>query len=190
MSKTEQDQLIRFRCECGAVLTARASLSGRKGKCKTCGAELVIPRPEQSLKKEEAPEEATSIQEMCSVCQTAIEDDDERTTCDACNLPFHEECWTENLGCSAYGCTNVDALKQGPDIRVDQMPAAPRPRPYFPQSKPAAADDDLPLDHLLLAAGAIGTVIGFVTCGVPALNCPEFFCHQRKRLPLIPSDAS
>lgn len=169
MSRTEPDQLIRFRCQCGAVLTARANLSGRKGKCKTCGNVQVIPRPEESLPKEEAPEEATGVLEMCSVCQTGIEDDDERTTCDACHLPFHEECWTENLGCSAYGCTNVNALKDGPDIRVGQLPGAPPARPYVPRATPRSEDDDLPLDHLLLAASAIGTVVGFVTCGLPAL---------------------
>ena len=169
MSSTEQNQLIRFRCRCGAVLSARASLSGRKGKCKTCGAVQIIPRPEESLAKEEAPEEATGIQEMCSVCQTVIEDDDERTTCDACNLPFHEECWTENLGCSAYGCTNVNALKEGPDIRVGQLAPAPLSRPYLARKAPQPEEEELPWDHLLLGASAIGTVVGFVTCGVPAL---------------------
>lgn len=166
MSTTDRDDVIRFRCQCGAVLTARSSLSGRKGKCKKCGKVLVIPAAEASLRPEEAAEGAIGIQEMCSVCQTPIEDDDERTTCNACKLPFHQECWEENLGCSAYGCSNVNALKQGPDIRLGQLPPPPMPRlPQFRPSKPS--EDDIPWDHLLLGASAIATVVGFVTCGVP-----------------------
>ena len=168
MSKSQQDQLIRFRCQCGAVLSAPASLAGRKGKCKTCGAVQVIPPPEESLRKEESPdEEATRIQEMCNVCQTVIEDDDERTTCDACQLPFHVECWTENLGCSAYGCENVNALKSGPDIQLGPLPSTPL-RPYRRQAV-QTQEDDLPVDHLLLAASAVATVVGILTCGAPSL---------------------
>ena len=167
MASTGQDSTIRFRCECGSVLTARASLSGRKGKCKTCGTVQVIPPPEESLGADEAPEKATGIQEMCSVCQTGIEDGDDRTTCNVCQLPFHEECWEENLGCSAYGCTNVNALKDGPDIRVALMPAAPMHTLGRPPA--AAEEEELHIDHLLLAARALATGIGFVTCGVPTL---------------------
>ena len=64
MSNTEQDRLIRFRCDCGAVLTARASLSGRKGKCKTCGRVQVIPVVDDDALTEEPPEGAVGIQEM------------------------------------------------------------------------------------------------------------------------------
>lgn len=171
MSTSQSDQLIRFRCECGAVLTARAKLSGRTGKCKKCGRVQEIPAASTSELTAEPPEGAIGIQEMCSVCQTAIEDDDERTTCEACKLPFHTECWEENLGCSAYGCTNVNVLKEGPDIRVGPLGPSPalalrRARRAAP---PPAADDDLPWDHLLLAGAAISTVVGFVTCGAPAL---------------------
>jgi DNA-directed RNA polymerase subunit M/transcription elongation factor TFIIS len=167
MSTTGQDTVVRFRCECGAVLTARAKLSGRKGKCKKCGNVLVIPAAEESLRADEAPD-AVGIQEMCSVCQTVIEDDDARTTCNACKLPFHEECWQENLGCSAYGCSNVNALKQGADIVLNELPPPAHPR-FHPARPQKRDEDDLPWDHLLLAASAIATVVGFVTCGVPTM---------------------
>ena len=39
----------------------------------------------------------------CSICQCEIHQED-RTTCPACGLVFHEECSAENKGCSAYGC--------------------------------------------------------------------------------------
>ncbi len=173
------DQIIRFRCECGAVLSARASLAGRKGQCKTCGRVRDIPAASEILAADAGGE--IGIQEICSVCQTVIEDDDARTTCGDCKLPFHEECWQENLGCSAYGCASVNALKQGPDIRVGPLPTGPlgasglstaplRARPRFP-APPPPDDNDVPWDHLLLGASAIGTVVGFVTCGLPTLLC-------------------
>jgi hypothetical protein len=172
MSTAGQNELVRFRCECGAVLAAPAKMAGRNGKCKKCGRVQPIPQLSEAQLGEDPPEGAIGIQEICGVCQTALEDDDERTTCDACSLPFHEECWRENLGCSAYGCANVNALKQGPDIRVGQFPQAPAAtstRLRLSPPQPKADDNEIPWDHILLAGGALATVAGFLTCGLPTL---------------------
>lgn len=174
---TAADAIVRFRCECGAVLSARANLVGRKGKCKSCGRVRDIPAESENLGGDE--QGAIGIQEICSVCQTVIEDDDLRTTCDDCKLPFHDECWQENLGCSAYGCASVNKLKQGPDIRVGPLTNAALGTPAVSSAPlrarqrfgppPPAEDNDVPWDHLLLAASAIAVLVGFVTCGVPTL---------------------
>src|SRR4051812_41389148 len=47
---------------------------------------------------------------LCSICQTPIEPGEERTACPSCHLTFHAQCWEENLGCSAYGCDQVNVL--------------------------------------------------------------------------------
>lgn len=178
MSNTQSNSVFQFQCQCGATLKATAKMSGRKGKCKSCGAVLVIPAADEGESVSATSDDATGLQEMCSICQTAIEDDDDRTRCDACELPFHEECWTENLGCSAYGCENVDALKAGPDIRVGQGGAA---NPYSPSSalpglrssapavKAKLEPTEFPYDEVLLGVAALAVLFGFVMCGVPTL---------------------
>ena len=46
----------------------------------------------------------------CGVCHAAISALDEATQCPSCGLSFHADCWTENRGCSAFGCKEVGAL--------------------------------------------------------------------------------
>jgi ssDNA-binding Zn-finger/Zn-ribbon topoisomerase 1 len=50
----------------------------------------------------------------CSICQTAIVTGEKVVQCPDCGLPFHDECWTENRGCSAYGCSSAP-----PTVKAD-----------------------------------------------------------------------
>jgi hypothetical protein len=45
--------------------------------------------------------------QVCSICQTAVIAGEQVLRCPTCELPFHGECWTENGGCSAYGCKSA-----------------------------------------------------------------------------------
>ena len=56
---------------------------------------------------------------ICSICQTAIIAGEHIVYCPDCSLPFHEECWNENRGCSAYGCKSAP-----PTIKADSSPEA------------------------------------------------------------------
>ena len=42
----------------------------------------------------------------CPYCQANIKSNANIVVCDLCNTPHHEECWAENNGCTAYGCSN------------------------------------------------------------------------------------
>jgi len=44
---------------------------------------------------------------MCPICQSVIVAGEPVVFCPDCTLPFHEECWTENGGCSEYGCASA-----------------------------------------------------------------------------------
>ncbi len=57
--------------------------------CPTCHAALEI----EPLKKAE-----------CPICCTGFSDDDTVVLCPNCGMPHHKDCWTENGGCSTYGC--------------------------------------------------------------------------------------
>jgi phage FluMu protein Com len=168
---TAKEEQVRLRCECGAILAAKRTQTRRKGRCPRCRRIIEIPAPDEVVFLEAVEGEAEAVQEMCSICQTALEEQDARITCDACGLPFHPECWQENLGCAAYGCRNVNRLKPGPDISLAGLaPAAPAYRPpSHPAFQPAGPHQDLPWDYLLLGSSALGCLLSVVTCGVPSL---------------------
>jgi hypothetical protein len=46
----------------------------------------------------------SQVLKTCSICQSQILFGEPERGCPDCGLPFHEECWKENGGCSQYGC--------------------------------------------------------------------------------------
>ena len=69
-----------------------------------------VPPTLQSPKP--APVARTGPEQVCGVCHAPITVFDNATTCPACGLVFHADCWEENRGCSAYGCAQVGALDE------------------------------------------------------------------------------
>lgn len=166
----EKQNLIRFRCKCGVALAARAALVGRKGKCQQCGHVNIIPTASSS----DAPSEATAVREICNVCQTAIDDDDLRIICSRCALPFHEECWRENLGCAAYGCENVNVLKSGPDLRIENQTLHSPWQSQIPGKKamnpaPSIEEDQVPWDFIIMGCIGLSALVSCVTFGCPSV---------------------
>ena len=132
----------------------------------------IIIRPEDLSSPSVDCEASTSI---CSICQCPVEPHDEVTECNACGLPFHQECWEENQGCAAYGCRNVHALKQGPDISVhgQELPRAIDAPALLPDRSTWRADsmpgNQMPWEFLFLAGSVIAALISMVTFGLPSL---------------------
>lgn len=54
----------------------------------------------------------------CGICQCMLDEEFDTMFCPVCSLPYHTDCWQENRGCGAYGCTQVGALQSEPDIRI------------------------------------------------------------------------
>jgi len=107
--------------------------------------------------------------QLCSICQTLIQSSDPSTSCDECHLPFHIECWEENLGCSAYGCQNVNALRSGPDIQINSPPPLPSRYPGTINNNASCEQNEFPWEHVLLAASALGTLLGLLCFGIFAI---------------------
>lgn len=122
--------------------------------------------------------------QLCSICQTEIREAEATTSCDECRLPFHVECWEENLGCSAYGCSNVNALRPAPELRVSN-PAPVPGRASVPGSTAmlgstampgsaashvgGSAAGDIPWEYVFLAASCLGTLVGLLCFGIAPL---------------------
>ena len=43
----------------------------------------------------------------CPICRCGFEENDEIRICPDCKTPHHDECWSENRGCSTYGCPSA-----------------------------------------------------------------------------------
>jgi hypothetical protein len=107
-----------------------------------------------------APASTPSPAVKCGVCHSPILPTEARTTCPNCKLVFHEECWQENYGCSAYGCTQVNVLKPT-ETETAEAPSA---------EAVIAADPDLappktPWAYMLLGVSALGVVASAVSFG-------------------------
>ncbi len=44
---------------------------------------------------------------ICPICGCGFEESDEIRICPDCKTPHHIECWSENRGCSTYGCASA-----------------------------------------------------------------------------------
>ena len=186
--RTADNSSVRIRCGCGAGLRVSSHYAGKVKHCPKCGMAFTVPTHDgtaqdevpsnQELKNERTTVASVSCsnepalpaaESTCPVCQCSVLADDELTTCPACGLQHHADCWNENLGCSAYGCSQVDCLKQGPDIRVTPGNlGAPRASAVMPLSQ-SPTDDAAPWEFALLGLSVLCLLIGTVTFGVPCL---------------------
>src|SRR5256885_14618716 len=96
----------------------------------------------------------------CGICQSAIQPAEQTTTCPSCNLTFHSECWQENLGCAAYGCEKVNALRP-PE-------AAAAAQAALQAGQDIEVKFEVPRDYLILAASAFAALLSILTYGRPA----------------------
>ena len=139
---------ISFNFTCGAPMWAPWQFAGRTGRCHSCSAPITVPRPA-----------ATSA--LCAVCHAAIHALEETTRCPACGAVFHVECWTENGGCSVYGCSQVNVIQT-------RQPVKRRPDAFIDEHL-SSAPPEKPWAYLLLVASVLGTVAGALMFGATAL---------------------
>jgi hypothetical protein len=102
----------------------------------------------------------------CGVCQSNILPLESNTICPSCGLHFHEECWQENYGCSAYGCSQVNILKP-PEVEAQEQAAAEA------EAAAAIADEEppprTPWEFILLGVSAVAVIISAVSFGGASL---------------------
>lgn len=179
---------IRFRCECGAGLRIATRYIGQVKHCPKCQTTFTVPSAESSKAKVssrrtpqaslspslDSPSDSSVVTEAtCAVCQCSLLPDDERTLCPACGLPHHTDCWNENFGCSAYGCSQVNVLKPGPDLQIGSgmlnthTPLQRSAPPLVPTSFSFSNETTSLAEFAILVGSVVGFLLGVVTYGVP-----------------------
>jgi hypothetical protein len=121
------------------------------------------------------------LRQICSICHWKIEPGQPTHICTGCKLPFHPDCWEENKGCSAYGCTQVGVLDPEYVAAVPQVPEAESPPPLTPfdalqeharEQLTGLADADPEVERAAtveMAAAVLGSLLGILAFGAPAL---------------------
>ncbi|HEX4124237.1 MAG TPA: FHA domain-containing protein [Tepidisphaeraceae bacterium] len=177
-------------CACGAPLWVPWDFAGKMGQCRYCGQTVfvqtklsVVPAPvaqPRATPQAYSPVDSspfippsvatpmTAAKLVCGICQSPLLENEPQHACPSCAIPFHTDCWTENRGCSSYGCSQVNILHGAKDQEPPQSGGL--------MDHGAAADDfaappapPLPWEFLILAGAVIGTVLGAWTFGLPAL---------------------
>jgi hypothetical protein len=158
---------ILFQSACGAPLWVSVDLAGKRGMCRHCRKPVTVPAPQVAGPAQPRLMPGKSKrQAKCAVCHSVIAPGEEITQCTDCAMTFHAECWQENLGCSSYGCPQVDALKpreepaaetESPESQVESAADAP--------VEPAVESTVHPWDAVLLAASLLSWVVGALTFG-------------------------
>lgn len=55
---------------------------------------------------------------VCPVCCTPIQPEDDKFVCPDCKMMYHKDCWNDNNGCATYGCHSAGCLNP-PPLKVD-----------------------------------------------------------------------
>jgi len=133
LSQLQINGLFFVECPCGAPLLVKKKFAGKSGRCRFCGRDHVLTPPAPAgtelLEFEDleiaTPSATSPAQEpsICGVCHAPIIASESMTPCPSCGLKFHEDCWIENRGCAAYGCSQVGILAASDNSADHQSPA-------------------------------------------------------------------
>ena len=112
---------------------------------------------------------------ICGACQSPISLLEEKHDCPECGVTLHAECWTENLGCSTYGCKQVGILD--PHRDEPKIMAAPAI-----VEAPDNVSATVEWAYLFLALSFGAALLGAVTFGIPpALAAIGIVAYARLR---------
>lgn len=71
------------------------------------------------------PAAGDEVGKTCPYCRFPLKPGEQVITCPACKVPHHADCWSENRGCTTYGCSGTAAA--APAARSPVAPPVLRP---------------------------------------------------------------
>ena len=84
--------------------------------------DIEIPPPDRSMPPlASASSENSETKNICPVCCTIVDENDEAIICPDCKIKYHKDCWIDNNGCATYGCPSSGCLAPPPSqIGLDE----------------------------------------------------------------------
>ena len=177
-SVTNRDTGIIFHCACGQRLWSASDTVGMSVVCNACNQSVEVPERSVgevdglsgTVSGVDVPkiDEKSDARATCGICQWPIEPEEPMHKCIACGNSFHADCWTENHGCSTYGCAEVNALapKQRPATPGESIAAVTAP--VIETSPATAVSKTFAWAHMLLGLSVVGSLLGLLAFGIPA----------------------
>lgn len=101
---------------------------------------------------------------FCGACQSQISVLEQVTHCPECGVTFHADCWTENRGCSSYGCPQVGVLDRGAGQEALASQAVQAPAANAAVERPRVA-----WEYLLLPGSFFAAALSVLCFGIPAV---------------------
>ena len=110
-----------------------------------------------------------AVDAICSICHSTLHAGEQTIACPSCGLTFHADCWQENLGCSAYGCPQVNALQppESEEILAETAMAEDSAVNSSADEEDAEAAT-FPWEFVFVAISVIGSLLGALAYGIPA----------------------
>lgn len=177
-SISNRDRGIIFKCECGQRLWSASDTAGMAVTCGGCNKSIEVP--EQSGSDVElhtgtvagvsVVESSAKQHVVCAVCQWPIERGEKKHQCPSCGLDFHLDCWRENRGCSAYGCSQVNAL--APKVERPSTPPGSTSRVVDPSNETAIMTAPAPAvewGQAIVALSVVSALLGLLSFGIPCV---------------------
>ena len=97
---------VTFSCpHCNKQLSGSEDMEGATISCPSCQTLLTIPIRIVIPEDPPPPQSDGGHGDLtCPYCRMPLCDTDAIKTCASCRTPHHAECWTENKGCTVFGC--------------------------------------------------------------------------------------
>lgn len=126
---------------------------------------------------------------VCPYCSAEIEQTDQRSNnCPTCGTAHHGECWSENGGCTVFGCASAPG--EGPTITIEpsdlSAAAPPPPPPPDIRSTPPPPPPPSSREHRIpaLSLGGYNTAPQSVSVA-PLLSAPVNIARPKNRVTYI-----
>ena len=113
------------------------------------------------------------------MCHSGIGAGEVLKSCPECDTTYHTECWTENFGCSTYGCVQVNilnpaaprpaVLSEPPTMRSPERVAAPDPAPPIEGEHDEPDEAPTQWEWYVILGALLAAVLGTVTFGLSSL---------------------
>ena len=172
-SLSNRDTGVVFNCSCGQRLWSATDTAGMSVVCNNCNQNVEVPRRGEedddgagTVTGAKLAVEAAEATNVCGICQWPIDAHEASHLCPACNTPSHQECWMENLGCSTYGCSQVNALV--PKVRPAEPVLGAEPEPFIETIPEPVEAKSLAWGHMLLGLSVVASLLGLVAFGIPS----------------------
>jgi hypothetical protein len=124
----EAETIVTSCPHCGKSFAVAAVHAGKRARCPACGQAFVIePRPAAGATAVAAatppvtppPVPAAPVERpCCPICQSPLAPGEAAVDCPSCKSRYHEECWSYNGGCGAYGCEQAPPTERLTSLEI------------------------------------------------------------------------